>query len=343
MNAGPCQTLTHAPLLAIVIPAYRGRFLAETLASFAAQTMQDFRLYVADDGSPEPLAEIVASFAGKANVVYHRFEENLGGTSLAGHWTRAIALSDEPHVWLFSDDDLAGPTCVEALLADLRLAPRSLALRRFDLEFIGSDGAVTAPEPAFPGQLSGPGYARHLLASGAETCVVQNIVFSRALYRDEGGFADFPGGFCSDFATWARLARRDGVRRVVGAQVKFRRHDQSMGVAQMQGLGDRRPLMGCFGSTLRVLRECATSGSTGAAELRRAEIAWYCRWFRYFPRELTGPERDFALAEMHALWPEVPIARRWSFEMNLFATRLRRSSLGRSILHVRRALAALHR
>ena len=335
--------MTHPSPLAIVIPAFRTRYLSATLASLAAQTCREFRVYVADDASPEPIAETVAPFAAVLGLRYHRFAENLGGRSLARHWARAIALSDEPHVWLFSDDDLAGPTCVEALLADLRLAPRSLALRRFDLEFVGSDGVVMATEPEFPGHLSGPGYAHHLLAAGAETCVVQNIVFPRARYREEGGFTDFPGGFCSDFATWPRLARRDGVRRLAGARVRFRRHDQSLSVAQMHGLGDRRPLMGCFGASLRVLRECAAGVPAGTTELRRAEIDWYCRWFRYFPRELTGAERAFALAEMRALWPGVPVARRWSFEMNLFATRLRRSPLGRSLLQARRALAAFRR
>ena len=40
--------------LAIVIPAYKGRFLKETLDSIAVQAHKDeFVLYIGDDASPE--------------------------------------------------------------------------------------------------------------------------------------------------------------------------------------------------------------------------------------------------------------------------------------------------
>ena len=35
--------------LAIILPAYKGRFLSETLDSVAAQTCRDFVLYIGDD------------------------------------------------------------------------------------------------------------------------------------------------------------------------------------------------------------------------------------------------------------------------------------------------------
>ena len=40
------------------------------------------------------------------NIVYRRFDTNLGGVDLPGHWDRCIALAKEPVVWFFSDDDL---------------------------------------------------------------------------------------------------------------------------------------------------------------------------------------------------------------------------------------------
>lgn len=65
--------------LAIVIPAYKGRFLKETLDSIAVQAHKDeFVLYIGDDASPERLDKIVESYQNKVNLVYHRFSEIWG-------------------------------------------------------------------------------------------------------------------------------------------------------------------------------------------------------------------------------------------------------------------------
>ena len=89
--------------MAIVIPAYKGRFLKETLDSIAVQAHKDeFVLYIGDDASPERLDKIVESYQNKVNLVYHRFSENMGGKDLVAHWERCIQLSAEPFIWLFS-------------------------------------------------------------------------------------------------------------------------------------------------------------------------------------------------------------------------------------------------
>lgn len=55
--------------LAIVIPAYKGRFLKETLDSIAVQAHKDeFVLYIGDDASPERLDKIVESYQNKVNL-----------------------------------------------------------------------------------------------------------------------------------------------------------------------------------------------------------------------------------------------------------------------------------
>lgn len=72
--------------MAIVIPAYKGRFLKETLDSIAVQAHKDeFVLYIGDDASPERLDKIVESYQNKVNLVYHRFSENMGGKDLVAH------------------------------------------------------------------------------------------------------------------------------------------------------------------------------------------------------------------------------------------------------------------
>ena len=99
--------------LAIIIPAYKATFLPAALDSIAMQTCKDFTLYVGDDCSPEPIGSIVEQYRDKIDLVYQRFDTNLGSKDLVAQWERCIAMSrDEPYIWLFSDDDVMEPNCV---------------------------------------------------------------------------------------------------------------------------------------------------------------------------------------------------------------------------------------
>ena len=64
--------------VAIIIPAYKSRFLQQTLDSVAAQTDKDFTVYIGDDASPHDLKNIVYLYQDKLDIVYYRFETNLG-------------------------------------------------------------------------------------------------------------------------------------------------------------------------------------------------------------------------------------------------------------------------
>ena len=104
--------------LAIVIPAYKAKYLREALQAIAAQTDQRFQVYLGDDCSPEPVAEVVREFSHSMRIVYHRFDDNLGGKSLVQQWERCLRLTREPWIWLFSDDDFMDSHCVAAFYSE---------------------------------------------------------------------------------------------------------------------------------------------------------------------------------------------------------------------------------
>ena len=111
-------------MLAIIIPAYKRRFLSRTLDSIAAQSCQDFTLYIGDDASPEDLYSIVQPFEGKLSLRYHHFDENLGGKDLVAHWERCLRMTqNEQWVLLFSDDDTMPPDAVERFYAKMEFFP----------------------------------------------------------------------------------------------------------------------------------------------------------------------------------------------------------------------------
>ena len=74
--------------LAIIIPAYKARFLQETLDSIAKQNSHEFTVYIGDDASPYPLKTIVDHYKNKfdiktypviGNDAYHCQKKNLYG------------------------------------------------------------------------------------------------------------------------------------------------------------------------------------------------------------------------------------------------------------------------
>lgn len=69
--------------IAIVIPAYKCRFLRQTLDSIVVQTCRSFTVYIGDDASPQNLKEIVSDYADKMNIVYRRFDTS-GWSGFAG-------------------------------------------------------------------------------------------------------------------------------------------------------------------------------------------------------------------------------------------------------------------
>lgn len=82
--------------------------------------MQKFTVYVGDDCSTNDFASLINEYRNKIDIVYHRFDSNLGGRDLVGQWERCISLTqNEKWIWLFSDDDIIGSNCVDLFYKEI--------------------------------------------------------------------------------------------------------------------------------------------------------------------------------------------------------------------------------
>lgn len=188
--------------LAIIIPAYKAAFLPAALDSIAAQTCKDFTLYVGDDCSPEPIGEVIEAYRDRIDLVYHRFDSNLGGTDLVAQWERCIAMSrDESYIWLFSDDDVMEPNCVEELLKQIDATKGAYDLYHFDVNEIDEVGRITKSLPPYPPVLGAYDYYKGKSTGRYRSYVVENV-FSRKVHKQAGGFKNFDLAWGSDVATW---------------------------------------------------------------------------------------------------------------------------------------------
>jgi glycosyltransferase involved in cell wall biosynthesis len=279
--------------LAIVIPAYKPDFFEAALESVAAQTDRRFRVYVGDDAAPAEIGRITEKVAATGlDVAYHRFAENLGGRSLTAQWNRCVALSTEPWVWLFSDDDLMAPDCV-ASFHEAIAAGGAPDLLRFDTDVIDARDRTLAVNERPPANESGADFVYARL-NGARNSYVVEYVFRREAFERAGGFADYPVAWCADDVAAYELSRRGGIRTLPRGRVRWRASGLNITDAKLK---HQREKLDAGSRFLRYVREVVepadTSGSRSAEDWRRARERWWIEQVRYLMP--LGP----------ALWPTV--------------------------------------
>jgi hypothetical protein len=283
--------------LAIVIPAYKPDFFRAALESVAAQTDPRFRVYVGDDAAPEEIGRIAqemsaAMSARGIELIYHRFDENLGSRSLTAHWNRCVALSSEPWVWLFSDDDVMAPDCVAALHRALAADPTAAVLR-YDTEVIDARGRAIATNPRHPPRETGAAFVYARL-NGERNSYVVEYVFRRDAFERVGGFPDYPVAWCADDAAWYTFSRGSEIRTLPEGRVRWRASGLNITDAKRK---NRREKLDAGVRFLRFVEDEVeahdSSGARSAEGWRRARERWWIDQVRYLMP--VGP----------SLWPAV--------------------------------------
>lgn len=262
--------------LAIVIPAYKARYLREALASIANQTDQRFQVYVGDDCSPEPLGEIVKEFAGALRIIYHRFDSNLGGQSLVKQWDRCLRLTREPWIWLFSDDDFMDKNCVSAFYAERERTQGSCDVYRFNTIWVNGQSQPQTESPLHPAAETGADFLLARLA-GKRNSTLQEIIFSRNAWETCGGIPDFPLAWCSDDAFIAQLGRVHPIRTITEARVNWRLSD--LNISNNKSAGTVRTKILASGSFVRwVVAYFKNQPENAQEEARRQTERWFMNY-----------------------------------------------------------------
>ena len=110
------------PKVTIAIPVFNGdNYLAETLDSVLTQTLQDFEVLIADNGSTDGTERICQDYAAKdARIQHHRSEVNRGVT---WNFKRVVGLSSGEYFMYLAHDDKLAPSFLEQCVAVLDSHP----------------------------------------------------------------------------------------------------------------------------------------------------------------------------------------------------------------------------
>ncbi|WP_321332315.1 glycosyltransferase [uncultured Bacteroides sp.] len=210
--------------LAIVIPAYKSTYFDQALNSIAEQSCHDFTLYIGDDNSSDNLESIVDKYVGRINIVYKRFDSNLGGKDLVAQWERCVDMvNEEDWVWLFSDDDTMDENCVFEFYNSLKETGACYDLYHFNVDVINSESRIISNSANFdyPKILSCIDFYKKRL-NGSLPCYVVEYVFRKQAFLNVERFQSFDLAWGSDVATWAKLSYSKGIYTIPKGRVKWR-------------------------------------------------------------------------------------------------------------------------
>lgn len=293
------------PAISIVLPTFnRQEFLPSAIESVFAQTLTDWELIIADDGSGAETRTYLRSLEDPPRVQV-LYLPHTGRPAAVRNV--AIRQAHGEYVAFLDSDDIWPPMKLEAQIASLRRHPtRKWSYTRFGmLDAAGSPTGSTHPS----GRPAPAGWILEKLLKGETVVALSSVVVVRQLLEQLGPF-DEQLLMCEDDELYFRLAAESEIDAIDETLTLKRRHRQHFG-DDVTAWRDRRRVFekmlstggdGRLGPLLRRLRAEMAAGlaSSQVSSGKRlsavgtlvscAKYSWpYREWWRSAARTLAPP------------------------------------------------------
>ena len=215
-------------MLAIVIPYYKLSFFEETLDSLSKQKDKRFHVYIGDDASPECPKNVLKKYEDKFPFTYHRFTENLGGTSLVKQWERCLnRIHNETWVQLLGDDDVLGEDVVSCFYnSQDNLNAEQSSVIRFATQVIDGDSQIISRKYEHPKLETATAFLIRKFKGGTRSSLSEYMFKAKELNRI--GFQDFPLAWSSDVLAVVEFSNNNNIYTINNAIVSFRLSDKNI-------------------------------------------------------------------------------------------------------------------
>ena len=211
---------SSSPRVSAVIGTWnRAAYLGEAIRSLLEQTVSDLELIVADDGSTDGTAEVVAGFDDER--IRYLPGPHVG---ISRNLNRALAEARAPYVALLDSDDSSYPTRLEKQLAVLEARPEVAAVGHRLLE-VDEEGRPLNPRSSFaPGDINAALMRFNPISNSA-------VMFRREAALSVGGYD--AGYTCAvDWDLWLRLADSHTIHMLDEILGVRRMHRENISVAR---------------------------------------------------------------------------------------------------------------
>jgi teichuronic acid biosynthesis glycosyltransferase TuaG len=213
------------PLVSVITPAWNAAdYIAVTIESVRAQTMPDWEMLIADDGSDDRTPEIVAGVArSDPRVKLLRCREN-GGPARARQV--AVDAASGRYLAFLDSDDLWLPAKLERQVAFM--AAKEAALSYTSFRRISADGKRTGRPRPIPASLS----YRQLL------CNTAIATLTAMVDRSIAGAVSITNAGNEDFCLWLSILRRGHVAHGLREDLaRYRVRDNSLSSRPLRSAG----------------------------------------------------------------------------------------------------------
>lgn len=206
------------PLISITIPAYKSRFLGETIESCLSQTYTNYELVIVDDASPEDLLSIVKEY-NDPRIRYYRNERNCGAIDVVDNWNICLNYCNGEYVICMGDDDRLKPNCLEEYVRLINSYP-NLNVYHAWTELINETGnviKVLQKRPEYQGCMEM--IWNHW---NGDAQYIGDFCFKVEHLRQNGGYFKQPLAWASDDITTARAAAEYGIANTSKVAFQYR-------------------------------------------------------------------------------------------------------------------------
>jgi glycosyltransferase involved in cell wall biosynthesis len=227
------------PLVSVIIPSYNhAPFLRERLDSILRQDYPNFEVFVLDDCSPDNSREIIEQYSSNPHIGQIVFNEQNTGNTFC-QWHRGISMAKGKYVWIAESDDVAEPSFLSVLVAELERNPNAVLAYSYS-KVIDQDSRVIYEDRslvATPFRIKvyrGNDYIMHYQLR--DNCIynASMVVFRRDVYpRISPKFMEHR--YCGDWFFWTCACQYGDVIEVREPLNSFRQHTNKVTVKSQKG------------------------------------------------------------------------------------------------------------
>jgi len=175
----------------VTIPAFKDKYLKETIDSVLAQTYQNYEVVIVNDASPYNLDSIVSQYSDP-RIRYFKNEKNCGARDVVDNWNICLSYATGEYLICMGDDDNLTPRCLQDF-ADLIEKYPELDLYHARSEIIDDDSnfvCILEERPEWESVYS--------LMYNPRNTHLGDWLFKTETLKKNGGFFKLPFGWQSD-------------------------------------------------------------------------------------------------------------------------------------------------
>ena len=199
----------------VTIPAYKDKYLKESIDSVLAQTYPNYEVVIVNDASPYDLDSIVNQYTDP-RIRYFKNEKNCGARDVVDNWNICLSHSTGDYLICMGDDDNLTPRCLQDFADLIEKYPQlDLFLARSEVIDDNSNFVNRLdPRPEWESVYS--------LIYKPRYTHLGDFLFKTETLRKNGGFYKLPYGWQSDDISAFIAAASHGVANTQEVGFQYR-------------------------------------------------------------------------------------------------------------------------